>query len=158
MISKDIEKSIIEDLKEIDEYGKYKYSKLYISKKYNVSRPTVYRIYNKMNLGRNRSTMLTETFDNIIKDLQDINDYNLYKYTYQDIADKYNLSRGYIGLIVKQYGLKRGGKCVISKVKKFIIKDLKELDENGNHKYSKTEIAKKYNISRYSVHKISKEI
>lgn len=97
----------------------------------------------------------------IINDLKEKDENINYKYTYKQISEKYNISIYEITKIVKKYNLQR-----TFERKKYlkdytnlelIIKDLKELDENGKYKYSYQDIAKKYGIYHSKVAYIARK-
>ena len=147
--------NIIKDLKETDGYGNYKYTYQEIADKYNISQLTISRIAKEENLSRDNNRKINpKTRDNIIKDLKETDDV-IYKYTYKDIADKYNLSANTISKIAKEENINRGkGKKINPKTRDNIIKDLQELNEYGNYKYTQKYFAYKYNVSQSTISRI----
>ena len=145
-------KKIVEDLKKLDENGNYKYTQQEIANKYNISKTTVWDVSKKYNLPP-RENKSKCNINDIIKDLQELDENGNYKYTQQEIADRYGYHCRAINNIASENNIKR-----ISKYNKnSLIKDLQELDENGNYKYTQQEIANKYNISIDSLGRIIKK-
>lgn len=157
-ISEEIRNNIAKDLKELNEYGKYKYSYRELAKKYNIGHRTVYRIVKENNLNRKNEKITKEIRNNVIKNLKELDEYGKYKYNYREIATKYNISYTTVYNIAGENNLSRDSKRKLSKnLTNKIVKDLKKLDEYGNYKYRYEEIAKFYGISHIPICGIAKE-
>ena len=160
-VSNKLVTSIIKDLKELDEYGYNKYKDKYkdICKKYNISHNTICDIVKKYNIRRRKKCKLDiEIKNNIIKDLKEIDEYGYSKYSQEYLCKKYKVSYSVISNILKENKIKRNKKYKVdNEIKNNIIKDLKEIDEYGCYKYTKTKIAKKYNLSCATISNIMKD-
>ena len=149
-------KKIVEDLKKLDENGNYKYSHKELSNKYNISSRGISKFARTNKIYRIDYDEINNKNKTIIKDLQELDEDCNYKYTYNQICKKYNISKAYIDRIVKVNGIYRNI-LIDNNTMNDIIKDLQELDENGNYKYTQQEIANKYNISIDSLRRIIKK-
>ena len=162
MISEQIINSVIEDLKKIDENGRYLYTKTKIAEKYNISRASVHNIIyftnNKNNLKRKGYSVSNDIYLLIINDLKKLDKYGNYEYSYKEIANKYKVSSNYVYEIAKRNSLhNRNIRGTLNKLKYLIIEDLKKVDENGKYLYTKTKIAEKYGLCRNTIEIISKK-
>ena len=153
--------NIIKDLQELDKNGKYKYTYQEIADRYNVSKEVVIKSAKEENLLRyiNSRKINPKTRDNIINDLKELDNNGNYRHSYQNITNRYKISKYLIIEISKRENLLRPERFIKinSKTRNNIIKDLQELDDYGIYKYTYQEIADKYNVSGATVSRIAKE-
>ena len=154
------DKLILKDLKKTNKLGVYKYTQQEIADKYHVDRSLVSKIGKKYNAGRykNEKSEINKRDELILKYLEELDEYGKYKYTYKEISKKMNMPVDSIIYIKRKYRFIRD----IDRLRKNlneenIIKDLQELDDIGNYKYTQKELGNKYGLSQPRINNIMKK-
>lgn len=157
MVSKEIRNNIINDLKELNDCGNYKYSQTELAIKYGVSCSYISKVAKKEGLSRYKR-MSKNVISDIINKLNELDENKRYKYSVRQLSKMYNVTQRNIYHIIKKnkiYDRRYGSlaKYIIDN----IIEDLKALNETGNYKFSQTKIAKKYDVSDRCISNIAKK-